>query len=67
MAQTDGPVAILGIGAMVSDLSAAPVKSMLERVGVADAIAWCREKLGVSVQSKRGQAYAIARRAKKPA
>jgi hypothetical protein len=57
---------VLSLGAMVGKRDSATLGTMLERVGVRDVIDWCREKLGVSVQSRRRQVYRIAARATEP-
>ena len=54
---------VLSLGAMVGKLDAATVRTMLERVGVRDVFKWCRNNLGISVQSRRQQVYGIAARA----
>lgn len=54
---------VLSLGAMVGKLEPATVQAMLERVRVRDVIAWCREKLGASIQSRRREVYTMAARA----
>jgi hypothetical protein len=49
---------VLSLGAMVSTRTAEAIGEALERCRVGDVLDWCREKLGVSVQSLRRQAYA---------
>lgn len=51
---------VLSLGAMVGKLEPATLQTMLERVRVGDVIAWCRQKLGVSIQSRRREVYALA-------
>lgn len=58
---------VLSLGAMVSDWTAASIKSGLERCRARDVMDWCRKNLGVTVQSQRRQAYATARCATNPA
>jgi hypothetical protein len=48
---------VLSLGAMVSTRTAETIREALERYRVRDVLNWCREKLGVSVQSQRRQAY----------
>ena len=48
---------VLSLGAMVSTRTAEAIGEALERCRVRDVLDWCREKLGVSVQSLRRQAY----------
>ena len=48
---------VLSLGAMVSIRTAETIHEALERYRVRDVLNWCREKLGVSVQSQRRQAY----------
>src|SRR5208282_3016837 len=43
--------------AMVSTRTAETIHEALERCRVRDVLKWCAEKLGVSVQSQRRQAY----------
>jgi hypothetical protein len=54
---------VLSLGAMVGKLDPAALRTMLERVGVRDVVAWCRCKLGISTQSRRRQVYELALRA----
>ncbi|HEX3447137.1 MAG TPA: hypothetical protein VHS97_02730 [Isosphaeraceae bacterium] len=54
---------VLSLGAMVGRLEPARLGEMLERVRVRDVMAWCREKLGLSIQARRQEAYARAARA----
>ena len=49
---------VLSLGAMVSKPTIETIAEALERCRVKDVWDWCREKLGVSVQSLRKQAYA---------
>lgn len=48
---------ILSLGAMVSDWTAEAISEALERCRVRDVAAWCRQRLGPSVQAQRRQAY----------
>ena len=48
---------VLSLGAIVSKRSIETIGEVLERCRVRDVWDWCREKLGVSVQSLRKQAY----------
>ena len=48
---------VLSLGAMVSTWTAESITEALEKYRVRDVYDWCREKLGVSVQSLRKQAY----------
>lgn len=48
---------VLSLGAMVSTRTAETIHEALERCRVRDVLKWCAEKLGVSVQSQRRQAY----------
>ena len=43
---------------MVTTRTAEAIGEALERCRVRDVVDWCREKLGVSVQALRRQAYA---------
>lgn len=54
---------VLSLGAMVGKLDPPALRTMLERVGVREVVAWCRDKLGISTQSRRRQAYELALRA----
>jgi hypothetical protein len=54
---------VLSLGAIVGKLEPTTLKTMLERVGVREVMAWCRDKLGVSIQSRRQNFYAITARA----
>jgi hypothetical protein len=54
---------VLSLAAMVGKLEPTAIKTMLERVGVREVMVWCREKLGISTQSRRQQIYAIPARA----
>jgi hypothetical protein len=54
---------VLSLGAMVGKLEVTTLKTMLERVGVREVVTWCREKLGISIQSRRQKIYAIVARA----
>ncbi len=49
---------VLSLGAMVTTRTAEAIGEALERCRVRDVVDWCREKLGVSVQAPRRQAYA---------
>ena len=49
---------VLSLGAMVTTRTAEAIGEALERCRVRDVVDWCREKLGVSVQALRRQAYA---------
>ena len=57
---------VLSLGVMVSKLTAETIAEALERCRVKDVWDWCREKLGVSVQSLRKQAYAKPKCATNP-
>jgi hypothetical protein len=57
---------ILSLGAMVSEWTAASLGEALERCRVRDVVAWCRERLGPSVQSQRRQAYSRSDGATEP-
>jgi hypothetical protein len=48
---------VLSLGAMVSSRTAETIGAALERCRVRDVVNWCKEKLGVSVQSQRRRAY----------
>jgi hypothetical protein len=48
---------VLSLGAMVSKWTTETLAEALEQCRVRDVLAWCREKLGESVQSQRQQAY----------
>jgi hypothetical protein len=48
---------VLSLGAMVSTRTAETIREALERSRVRDVLKWCAEKLGVTVQSERRQAY----------
>jgi hypothetical protein len=48
---------VLSLGAMVSKQTAATVSDALERCKVRDVLDWCCQKIGVSVQAQRQQAY----------
>jgi hypothetical protein len=48
---------VLSLGAMVSTRTAEGIGEALERCRVRDVFRWCRQKLGVSVQSLRKQVY----------
>lgn len=49
---------VLGIGAMVSTTTQEVIRQALETVPTKQVLAWCKEKLGRSVQSKRREAFA---------
>jgi hypothetical protein len=57
---------VLSLGAIVSKRTVETIGEALERCRVRDVWQWCREKLGVSVQSLRKQAYAEPRCATNP-
>jgi hypothetical protein len=57
---------VLSLGAMVSKRSVESIREGLEMCRVRDVWAWCKEKLGQSVQSKRKQAYGQLAGATKP-
>jgi hypothetical protein len=57
---------VLSLGAMVSTWSAEAIGEALERCRVRDVWAWCRERLGVSVQALRRRAYGGSRCATNP-
>lgn len=57
---------VLSLGAMVSTWSAEAIGEALERCRVRDVQAWCRQKLGASVQSLRRRAYGAPRCATNP-
>jgi hypothetical protein len=48
---------VLSLGAMVSTWTAETIGKALEQFSVRDVMNWCREKLGVSIQSQRRQVY----------
>jgi hypothetical protein len=48
---------VLSLGAMVSKWTTETLAEALEQCRVRDVLAWCREKLGESVQSQRQRAY----------
>ncbi len=48
---------VLSLGAMVSTRTAETIHQALERCRVRDVLKWCAQKLGVTVQSQRRQAY----------
>ena len=48
---------VLSLGAMVTSLSSETIVEALERCRVRDVLAWCKAKLGESVQSQRRKAY----------
>jgi hypothetical protein len=54
---------VLSLGTMVSKRTAEDVAQSLERCRVKDVAAWCRKKIGVTVQSQRKQAYSQPKRA----
>lgn len=54
---------VLSLGAMVGKLESPMLETMLERVGVREVIMWCRQKLGISIQSQRQRFHGIAARA----
>jgi len=58
---------VLSLGAMVSTRTAETISKALERCRVRDVLAWCKEKLGASVQSQRRQAYGKPKCATNPA
>jgi hypothetical protein len=55
---------VLSLGAIVSKRTIETIGEALERCRVRDVWDWCREKLGVSVQSLRKQAYTQYRSSK---
>jgi hypothetical protein len=57
---------VLSLGAMVSKWTAESVGEALEQCRVRDVVAWCRKRLGRSVQSQRRQAYSGLAGATKP-
>jgi hypothetical protein len=57
---------VLSLGAMVSKRSVETIREGLEMCRVRDVWAWCKEKLGQSVQSKRKHAYGQPAGATKP-
>jgi hypothetical protein len=57
---------VLSLGAMVSTRTAETIGAALERCRVRDVLDWCQEKLGVSVQSQRRQAYGTPKCATNP-
>jgi hypothetical protein len=57
---------VLSLGAMVSTWTAEAIGKALEQFSVRDVTNWCREKLGVTVQSQRRQAYGKLKCATKP-
>jgi hypothetical protein len=57
---------VLSLGAMVSKRTVETIGEALEQCRVRDVWDWCREKLGVSVQSLRKQAYGQLKRATEP-
>ena len=57
---------VLSLGAIVSKRSIETIGEALERCRVRDVWDWCREKLGVSVQSLRKQAYTKTKCATNP-
>ena len=54
---------VLGISAMVSTTTKEVIQQALETVPTKQVWAWCQEKLGQSVQSKRRKAFAVSRKA----
>lgn len=48
---------VLSVGTMVSSWTAREVAEALERCRVKDVWDWCRQKIGMTVQSQRKQAY----------
>ena len=57
---------VLSLGAMVSKRTVPSVAEALEKCRVRDVLDWCRKMLGMTVQSRRKQAYGPLRRAIKP-
>jgi len=57
---------VLSLGAIVSNRTIETIGEALERCRVRDVWDWCREKLGVSVQSLRKQAYTKTKCATNP-
>jgi hypothetical protein len=54
---------VLGISAMVSTTTKEVIQQALETVPTTQVWAWCREKLGQSVQSKRREVFAASKNA----
>lgn len=54
---------VLGISAMVSTTTKEVIQQALETVPTKQVGAWCQEKLGQSVQSKRRKAFTVSRKA----
>ena len=50
---------LLSVGAMVATTTTEVVQSALETVSTKDVLAWCKQKLGQSVQAKRKAAFAV--------
>lgn len=50
---------LLSVGAMVSTTTTEVVQSALETVSTKDVLAWCKQKLGQSVQAKSKAAFAV--------
>lgn len=50
---------VLSVGAMVSTTTPEVVQHALETVSTKDVLAWCKQKLGQSVQAKRKAAFAV--------
>jgi hypothetical protein len=50
---------LFSVGAMVSTTTTEVVQSALETVSTKDVLAWCKQKLGQSVQAKRKAAFAV--------
>jgi hypothetical protein len=48
---------LLSLGAIVSTTTSDVIRKAMEHTNTKDVISWCREKLGVTVQSKRRYAY----------
>src|SRR5271157_3720099 len=57
---------VLSLGAIVSNRTIETIGEALERCRVRDVWDWCREKLGVSVQSLRKQTYTKTKCATNP-
>ena len=57
---------VLSLGAMVSTWTAEAIRKALEEFSVRDVTNWCREKLGITVQSQRRQVYGKLKCATKP-
>ena len=56
---------ILCIGAMVSQTNAQTVQQALEAVSTREVLEWCRKQVGPTIQAKRKQAFARAKKEQK--